>query len=34
MRRRGGMRRIAKLAANPVMVALVASLALAGCASK
>ena len=28
------MRRIAKLAANPVMVALVASLALAGCASK
>ena len=28
------MRRIAKLASNPVMVALVASLALAGCASK
>ena len=28
------MRRIAKLAANPVMIALVASLALAGCASK
>ncbi|MET3794852.1 peptidoglycan-associated lipoprotein Pal [Aquamicrobium terrae] len=28
------MRRIAKLAANPVMVALVASLAIAGCASK
>ena len=28
------MRRIARLAANPVMVALVASLALAGCASK
>ncbi|MBN9249926.1 MAG: peptidoglycan-associated lipoprotein [Mesorhizobium sp. 61-13] len=28
------MRRIAKLAANPVMIALVASLAIAGCASK
>ena len=28
------MRRIAKLAANPVVVALVASLAIAGCASK
>ncbi len=28
------MRRIARLAANPVMVALVASLAIAGCASK
>ena len=28
------MRRIARLAANPVMIALVASLAIAGCASK
>jgi peptidoglycan-associated lipoprotein len=34
MRRRGGMRRIAKLAANPAMIALFASLAIAGCASK
>jgi len=34
MRRRGGMRRIAKFATNPVVVALVASLAIAGCASK
>ena len=28
------MRRIAKLTTNPVMIALVASLAIAGCASK
>src|SRR3569833_3422725 len=34
MRRRGGMSRIAELTRNPVMIALVAMLAITGCASK